>query len=284
MSIFFVITLSLFLMFDRIDLLQHFGVVVGYDVYLLGVSIVIFQILLSRVYSPPLYLIIALVVFVYLSRQLLLGDIFLLNTENQNIAVLIEFSLLMSISFAAWLYVTVVCNFGNSLRGYMADMTFSLKSVSQARKKIEIEIDRSRRYHRPLSIIVINPKDAFSEKIVNSAGLEFHSKCLAREFFLNKLGKFFLHSKRSHDLVLQFNNTDKLVLLCPETTAQEATAFMDNMRREVKKRLGVEIQTGVAAFPEDSTTFDELLVKAEGSSQDQITPQLTATLIKYQKN
>lgn len=283
-SIIFVFILFFFLMFDRISMVRHYDIVVRDNVYLLGLSVVIIQILLNRIVRPSPYVIFSLVTFIYLACQFIFEDITQLSNGNQTITILVELSLLIGVTYAAWLYTGAISGFDKSTQKILTDLAFNLKSVDQARNRIDSEIDRSRRYNRPLSIIIVQPDKTFTGQTIDLPVEQLYQKHIAREFFLNNLGKIILNSKRSHDLVLRLNNSEKLVLLCPETSLDDATSFINNMTKDIKTRMGTEVQSGVAAFPDDCTNFDELVARAEERIEDLLTSHQTTVMIRRQQN
>lgn len=68
---------------------------------------------------------------------------------------------------------------------------------------------------------------------------------------------------RDHDLAAYLNNGHFVVLLS-ETDASGAAVVMDRL----EKRAGKEVAGGVAMFPDDGLTFDELLEIAKRRASD----------------
>jgi len=50
--------------------------------------------------------------------------------------------------------------------------------------------------------------------------------------------------------------------LCPETNAASSEILRQRIQTAVKSSLGVSLTIGVASFPDDALTFEELLHKA----------------------
>jgi GGDEF domain-containing protein len=85
---------------------------------------------------------------------------------------------------------------------------------------------------------------------------------LARRYAMGKISDVISSTARRPDLVMKHNQLDRFILLCPETTIASSEILRERIQSEVKTSLGVSISIGVASFPDDALTFDELLRKA----------------------
>ena len=52
------------------------------------------------------------------------------------------------------------------------------------------------------------------------------------------------------------------MILCPETTLENAILLATRITEAIKERTNLRVLWGVAAFPEEALTFDDLLQKA----------------------
>ena len=57
----------------------------------------------------------------------------------------------------------------------------------------------------------------------------------------------------------------RLLLMCPETPPQSVDVLLLKLRDLARKQFDTDIHTGIASFPEEFVTFDELMEKAETS-------------------
>jgi hypothetical protein len=126
-------------------------------------------------------------------------------------------------------------------------------------KRIKIELTRSRRYHRPLSIVLIEP-ESDDEKITREMLKSIQHDLLSR-FTSARVGQIIDNRIRQTDLVLR-DHAGRFVILCPETDLESATLLSNRIVQSIKERTELQIKCGVAAFPDEALTFDDLLHKA----------------------
>jgi len=126
-------------------------------------------------------------------------------------------------------------------------------------QRIKIELTRSRRYSRPLSLVIIatEPED---QKLTKEM-LKSMQHDLMHRFTAARIGQIIDDRVRQTDLVLR-DHHGHFVILCPETDLGSATLLGRRIAQSVKERTDVDILCGVAAFPEEALTFDDLVRKA----------------------
>ena len=131
--------------------------------------------------------------------------------------------------------------------------------IEAENKRIKIELTRSRRYRRPLSIVLIE-SESNDEKTTREMLKSIQHDLLSR-FTLARLGQIIDDRIRQTDLVLK-DHAGRFIILCPETDLENAMLLSKRMAQSVKERMDLEIKCGVAAFPDEALTFDDLLYKA----------------------
>jgi len=126
-------------------------------------------------------------------------------------------------------------------------------------KRIKIELTRSRRYHRPLSLVVID-SESEDEKITREMLKSIQHDLLVR-FTSARVGQIIDDGVRQTDLVLR-DHKSRYIILCPETNFDSAILLAERIGNAVRERTDLQILWGVAAFPEEALTFEDLLHKA----------------------
>jgi len=126
-------------------------------------------------------------------------------------------------------------------------------------QRIKIELTRSRRYHRPLSLVVIE-SESEDQKITREM-LKSIQHDLLNRFTSARVGQIIDDRIRQTDLVLR-DHRGRFVVLCPETDLESTVLLAKRISRAVKERTNLRVLWGVAAFPEEALTFDDLLQKA----------------------
>jgi diguanylate cyclase (GGDEF)-like protein len=125
----------------------------------------------------------------------------------------------------------------------------------------ERELDRARRYGRPLALAYI---DVRGLKAVNDS--EGH---LAGDHVLREVAVLLSESARAHDLVGRMGG-DELAVLLAEQEDSGAAAMTRRVREQVpnhRAALGLstdwDVTIGTASFPDDGDTLDELVAVAD---------------------
>lgn len=126
------------------------------------------------------------------------------------------------------------------------------------------EIRRSERYHLSCSLILFDIDDF---KLFNDT--EGH---LAGDEVLKEVAKGAQRSARVHDVFCRFGG-EEFAIIMPQTSKEEAYLVAERIRKNVKSlppmkvkkspRAYVTISLGVAAFPEDGRTVEELINNAD---------------------
>lgn len=137
--------------------------------------------------------------------------------------------------------------------------------IDSENQRIKIELTRSRRYHRPLSLVVIE-SESEDEKTTREM-LKSIQHDLLNRFTSARVGQIIDDRIRQTDLVLR-DRRGRFIILCPETDLEDASLLAKRIAQAVKERTSLHVLWGVAAFPEEALTFDDLLQKARERLMD----------------
>jgi len=142
-------------------------------------------------------------------------------------------------------------------------------------QRIKIEFTRSRRYHRPLSLLVIESKA--DDQTITREMLKSVQHDLMNRFTISRLGQIIEDRIRQTDLMMR-DHRGRFIVLCPETDLPSATLLAQRISQAVKERTDLQVSWGTASFPEEALTFDDLLqtarerlIRSELQPIDQIT-------------
>jgi diguanylate cyclase (GGDEF)-like protein len=123
------------------------------------------------------------------------------------------------------------------------------------------ELDRAWRYGRPLALIFVD--------IRGLKGVNDTQGHLAGDRLLKEVASTLEHSARAHDLVGRIGG-DEFAILLTEQSAEGVKALVTRLRSQIPDRraaLGVgnhwDITVGIAIFPEDGQTVEDLFEAAD---------------------
>lgn len=128
--------------------------------------------------------------------------------------------------------------------------------IEEEQQRIKIELTRSRRYHRPLSLVVIEAVGADDKVTIEMLKGIQHD--LMNRFTSARVGQIIDDRIRQTDLVLR-DYRGRFVVLCPETDLASAELLAKRIVQAVKERTDLLVLFGVATFPDEALTFDDLL-------------------------
>ena len=133
------------------------------------------------------------------------------------------------------------------------------RDIESENQRIKIELTRSRRYHRPLSVVVIQT-EAEDETLIKESFRNVQHDLMTR-FTSARVGQIIDDRIRQTDLVLR-DYKGRFIVLCPETDFPNASLLAKRIAQAIKERTSLRCLWGVAAFPEEALTFEDLLQKA----------------------
>lgn len=136
-----------------------------------------------------------------------------------------------------------------------------VRALDAATESIKIELKRSHRYERPLSLLVVEPEPR-SVRVSLPKAMVQAQETLIRRYVLGKLGRTIGQIVRNTDIVLQ-QRDGRFIVLCPETDCDSANALARRIREAAENDLGLSVSCGDALLPGYQVTFEELLHQAE---------------------
>lgn len=143
------------------------------------------------------------------------------------------------------------------------------RDIESEHQRIKIELTRSRRYHRPLSLVMIQ-SESEDEKLIREAFKNIQHDLMSR-FTSARVGQIIDDRIRQTDLVLR-DYKGRFIILCPETDLPSASLLAKRISQAIKERTSLRVLWGVAAFPEEALTFEDLLQKAHERLNDSASP------------
>ena len=140
--------------------------------------------------------------------------------------------------------------------------------MEDAAPDIDTEFARSRRYNRPLSVLVVRMLPTHNQMELAHVVKEIQQTMLNR-YLHASMAQLINKVARRTDLIVEKDNNNSFVLVCPETAAEGAYILAERLQNIAIQWLGVDLRFGMASFPDEALTFDDLLKRAEAQA---ITP------------
>jgi GGDEF domain-containing protein len=259
-----VIFLAVFFNIERLDYSDQTVVDLQTFVYVLVSILILSTLFLSFLQKLSTQLTLALWLGVYLALKLTL---FSSRPLIGGIYTYLSITEMAMIAIAALLTMNLTRSL-NELEGIAVKTVFPkrnhrVKDLREAEEDIKTEFIRSRRHNRPLSVLIVEMDRLSIKKNDEQSSINVQQLMMNR-FALASLGQVLTKVVRRTDVILEPEEQDGFILLCPETTAEGASLLANRIQTLAQKDLGLTVQCGTAAFPEEAIAFDDLLEKARG--------------------
>ena len=149
----------------------------------------------------------------------------------------------------------------------LAGLTHRIQHRDTAYEDIQKEFLRTRRHRYNLSVLVVQPDPATVKISLNRSVLETQRQMMTR-YAITNIMRLASNMVRRTDLIVdQVIDKDSFVILLTDTDPENADDVARRFQALVDKSMGVKINIGLAAFPDEGLTFDELVSKADQKIQ-----------------
>lgn len=186
-------------------------------------------------------------------------------TGSTNVEVIVLEIVILEIGVWFSYQLAVGIASSESLMDVLAQGTFPNRALDMdaASEQIKIEFGRSRRYHRSLSLLVVR---AFSkDEEVAREMLKSMQRDVLNRLSNARIGQAIGEVIRQTDILVR-DHVGRFIVLCPETDLESAVFLAERIRVIVEERAGLNVSCGVASFPDEALTFEDLLHLARDRS------------------
>lgn len=231
--------------------------------YISAILIIPIMIFIPALYKMPVYVPSIFFGAVYFA---LFRTINRLNTSTEDVAiVLLEFIL---VEVGVWLSYQLAAAIGQSesMMDALAQGAFphDVIKLEESSAIVKTEITRSRRYHHPLSLIVIrmsSQDDQASRDVLKALQRDMITRLSAA-----RVGQILNESIRETDILMQ-DRSGRFLILCPETPLEKAQLLAGRVDTVLTRKTNFQITCGVSTFPDEALNFEDLLHMARTRSQ-----------------
>lgn len=155
-----------------------------------------------------------------------------------------------------------------------------VRTLRQAFPELSAELDRARRYRRPLAILLVtdarlpdgngidssaNRNTGYHGSLPGSASSPLTP---ASALITALIGSVLRDAVREADIVTYASMLGRCMVMMPEVSAAEAPLALARVGGVCASRLMFPIRAGVSAFPQDGWTLEELIRRAEQAEEE----------------
>lgn len=130
-----------------------------------------------------------------------------------------------------------------------------LPSVADAEAAMNREMQRARRYDRPLAFVALTPDNDSLESQHEIFRREFETK-LVFAFAVGQVGQLLVDETKSSDILAYQDG--QFFLLLPETNEAQAKMLANRLVRRCREKFGIELSERLGHFPIDEITLGGL--------------------------
>lgn len=259
--------LTFFFNIERMDFGQKNIIDIQTFVYIVGIIAVLSVITIPTLWKSPLPVSLLLWLGVYLLCKLLIFS---------GRPILGGIHTYLSITEAALLSLMVALahNVGRGLHDFeeavknitLSDVSRRVRRLDESIEDVRMELARSRRHQRPLTVMVVEAKPESIQVALHRTVQEVQRAMMTR-YVVTSLARVIGNQLRRTDMVLDQRDRGRFVILSPDTNVASSTVVVDRIQ-SAAEQLGVSLACGIASFPDDALTFEELVHRAEANLQE----------------
>jgi GGDEF domain-containing protein len=141
--------------------------------------------------------------------------------------------------------------------------------------RISTELTRSRRYSRPLSVLVVQMDKLESQQALEKD--ESLQRDILTRFAAARIGEIVNDRARETDLILR-DSDNRFILICPETGHLSSAILAQRISKSVAENIGAKVRWGVSSFPDEALTFDDLVEKAVERLSEELSEEVSVII------
>jgi hypothetical protein len=225
--------------------------------YFFVLFIVIFNLLIPNLRKQSLFVFLLIFVLLYLLftgffyHESILADIPL--TVTQICALILTALLTRQFNLQLHQFEEVINDVTFSYLGGLPDL------FSENQGVMYNEVKRARRYQRPISLVALKFGDSSLDKALPQIVTEVQ-QAMMRQYAVAHIARAIKENTRDFDTIAIYDKTFLAVL--PESTSAETALVAEKLHQVVLEKLGIDLEIGIANYPDDAITFEGLVALA----------------------
>ncbi len=132
-------------------------------------------------------------------------------------------------------------------------------NMEEAEIWVKREINRARRHNRPLSVLVLELQNVDLE--AHSALMKQFEREMIKQLAIARVAQVISDYIRRTDIVIRGEN-HRFIVLMPDTDKEGSLISARRILEEIQAQFSTHVSFGLASFPQDALTFEELVDKA----------------------
>jgi hypothetical protein len=145
---------------------------------------------------------------------------------------------------------------------FLSDLERRVYPPGQAEAIVKREMQSTRRQNHPLSILLVRA-DAGEANIKLSPIAHEIQRLVTQRLGLVALTRLLAGNLRPSDLIVEEINRGQWLLMTSVARRGQAYAILRRLDDQTKKQFGIPLRYGIASFPEQGLTFEDLIAQAE---------------------
>jgi GGDEF domain-containing protein len=150
----------------------------------------------------------------------------------------------------------------------LPDLGSRVRTLREAEETLELELAGSRRSQRSLSLIVLQI-DMANLHLMAHRLIQDMQRAMMRRYAFATVAHVLTQRLRRTDLIVEDRRTGRLMIVAPDTAADAATTLCERLTEQIRKQTGLTTSFGVADFPQQALTFEEMVNIADQQLHEQ---------------
>lgn len=144
----------------------------------------------------------------------------------------------------------------------LPDLGARVRTLGEAEEMLDLELAGSRRSQRSLSLIVLQI-DMANLHLMAHRLIQDMQRAMMRRYAFASVAAVLEQRLRRTDLIVEDRQTGRLMIVAPDTAADAAQVLCDRLAEQIKNQTGMTANFGIADFPQQALTFEEMIKIAD---------------------